>query len=100
MLLLLLLALAGPCLRAQTGENVLLVVNRKDALSRQVADYYRPRRAVPAGNVCYLETTSAAEVDWKTYQDQIDRPVGNCLQKAGLREKVLYIVTTLGVPLM
>jgi hypothetical protein len=55
MLLLFPLVLADPCLPAQTGENVLLVVNRKDALSLQVADYYRPRRSVPAGNVCYLE---------------------------------------------
>jgi uncharacterized protein (TIGR03790 family) len=100
MLLLLLLALAVPCLQAQTGENVLLAVNRKDALSLQVADYYRPRRGVPARNVCYLETTSAEEIDWKTYLEQIERPVGNCLIKAGLQEKVLYIVTTLGVPLM
>jgi len=100
MLLLLLLVLAVPCLRAQTGQNVLLVVNRNNALSRQVADYYRPRRAVPDANVCYLETTSAEEIDWKTYQEQIERPVGKCLTKAGLEEKVLYIVTTLGVPLM
>ena len=35
----LLVLLAAPLLRAQTGENVLLVVNRKDALSRQIADY-------------------------------------------------------------
>jgi uncharacterized protein (TIGR03790 family) len=96
---LLLLWGAAPCLRAQTGENVLLVVNRKDALSRQIADYYRPRRSVPAANVCYLETTAAEEIDWKTYQDQIERPVGNCLKKAGLQEKVLYLVTTAGVPL-
>jgi uncharacterized protein (TIGR03790 family) len=100
MLLLLLLALAVPCLRAQTGENVLLVVNRKDAVSRQVADYYRPRRAVPAANVCYLETTTAEQIDWRTYQSQIEQPVGNCLKQSGLQEKVLYIVTTMGVPLM
>jgi uncharacterized protein (TIGR03790 family) len=91
--------MAVPGLRAQTGENVLLVVNRKDALSRQIADYYAPRRAVPAANVCYLETTSAEEIDWKTYQSQVERPVGACLTRAGLAEKVLYIVTTAGVPL-
>jgi uncharacterized protein (TIGR03790 family) len=95
----LLVLLAAPLLRAQTGENVLLVVNRKDELSRQIADYYRPRRSVPAGNVCYLDATTAEEIDWRTYQAQIERPVGDCLTKAGLREKVLYLVTTAGVPL-
>jgi uncharacterized protein (TIGR03790 family) len=99
MLLLLLLLLVAPCLKAQNGENVLLVVNRKDVISRQIADYYRARRSVPAGNVCYLETTAAEEIDWKTYQSQIEQPVGNCLKRAGLQETVLYIVTTMGVPL-
>ena len=97
---LLLIAVAGcSSLHAQTGENVLLVVNRKSALSRQIADYYRPLRSVPAANVCYLDTTTDEEIDWKTYQDQIERPIGDCLTKAGLQEKVLYIVLTAGVPL-
>ena len=45
--LFLLFRLASP-LCAQTGENVLLVVNRKSPLSVQIADYYRPLRAIPA----------------------------------------------------
>jgi uncharacterized protein (TIGR03790 family) len=95
--LLLLLAVLPLC--AQTGGNVLLVVNRKDALSRQIADYYRPLRSVPVGNVCYLDTTTAEEIDWTTYQSQIERPLGDYLTKSGLQEKVLYIVITAGVPL-
>ena len=97
--LLFLLLAALPRIHAQTGENVLLVANRNDAVSRQVADYYRPRRSVPAKNVCYLETTSDEEISWDVYVRQIEQPVGECLKKAGLREKVLYIVTTMGVPL-
>jgi uncharacterized protein (TIGR03790 family) len=88
-----------PGLRAQTGDNVLLVVNRNDPDSRAIADYYRPRRSIPAGNVCYLATTSDEEISWNTYVEQIERPVGACLRQAGLQEKVLYIVTTMGVPL-
>jgi uncharacterized protein (TIGR03790 family) len=98
-LLLLSLLAAASVLRAQTGDNVLLVVNRNDPVSRQIADYYRPRRSVPVKNVCYLSTTSDEEISWQVYQDQIERPVGDCLKKAGLEEKVLYIATTLGVPL-
>jgi uncharacterized protein (TIGR03790 family) len=96
--LLFLLALV-PGLRAQTGDNVLLVVNRNDPVSRAIADYYRPRRSIPVGNVCYLATTSDEEISWNTYVEQIERPVGDCLRQAGLQEKVLYIVTTMGVPL-
>jgi uncharacterized protein (TIGR03790 family) len=96
--LLLFLALV-PGLWAQTGDHVLLVVNRNDPVSRAIADYYRPRRSIPIANLCYLATTSDEEISWDTYQEQIERPVGACLQKAGLQEKVLYIVTTMGVPL-
>jgi len=98
-LLVLLLLLAAPFLQAQTGENVLLVVNRQDPLSRQIAEYYAPRRAVPAANICTLSTAPVEEISWKIYQEQIEQPVADCLTKAGLREKVLYIVTTAGVPL-
>ena len=99
MFLLLLLFAAVPSLRAQTGENVLLVVNRHDPVSGEIADYYRPRRSIPLRNVCYLDTTSAEEITWQTYEEQVERPVGDCLKKAGLQDKVLYIVTTMGVPL-
>ncbi len=84
---------------AQSGRTVLLVVNRNDPGSRQIADYYRPRRAVPAENVCYLETTAVEEISWDTYEREIEQPVADCLKKAGLQERILYIATTLGVPL-
>ena len=87
------------CLAAQTGENVLLVVNGNVPLSRQIADYYRPRRSVPVKNVCTIATTGAEEIPWSVYEDQVERPIGECLKQAGLVEKVLYIVTTMGVPL-
>jgi len=96
--LLFLLALV-PGLRAQTGDNVLLVVNRNDAVSRDVAEYYRPRRSIPFANVCYIATTTDEIISWQTYVEQIETPVGACLRKAGLQEQVLYIVTTMGVPL-
>jgi uncharacterized protein (TIGR03790 family) len=81
------------------GENVLLVVNKNDPLSRQIADYYLPRRSVPVKNVCVISTTSEEEIQWSVYEDQIEGPVGDCLKKNGLTEKILYIVTTMGVPL-
>jgi uncharacterized protein (TIGR03790 family) len=94
----LLLILAG-VLHAQTGENVLLIVNKSDAVSRQIGEYYRPRRSIPLSNVCQISATTDEEINWNTYLEQIERPVADCLTKGGLTEKVLYIVTTLGVPL-
>lgn len=99
LLFVLVLPFAIPSARAQTGDNVLLVVNRSSAASRAVADYYRPRRSVPVQNICYIETAPVEEISWQVYQDEIERPIGECLKKGDLQEKVLYIVTTLGVPL-
>ena len=94
-----LLVACGASAWAQSGENVLLVVNGNSPVSRQIADYYRPRRSIPARNLCYLATVSDEEIQWDTYVRQIERPVGECLKKNGLEDQVLYIVTTLGVPL-
>jgi uncharacterized protein (TIGR03790 family) len=94
-----LLFFAAVSLSAQTGENVLLVVNGKDAASREIAEYYRPRRSVPVKNVCTIASTSEEEIDWATYEREIERPVADCLRRNALQEKVLYLVTTLGVPL-
>ncbi len=98
MRLLLFLLLLCP-LGAQTSENILLVVNRPDAASREIGDYYRLRRSIPQANICYLETASNEEINWQTYEREIEAPVAACLRRAHLTEKVLYIVTTAGVPL-
>jgi uncharacterized protein (TIGR03790 family) len=96
---LLLVVFATSSLWAQTGAQVLLVVNRNDPASVEVAEYYRPRRSIPERNVCFLETTSQEEISWEVYQNEIEKPIAQCLDKTGLREKILYIALTMGVPL-
>jgi len=93
------IAASVPRLEAQSAGNVLLVVNRRDPVSQAVADYYAKRRPVPSRHVCFLETTTEETIDWQTYTTQIETPVGDCLRREHLEEKVLYIVTTMGVPL-
>src|SRR5689334_16647481 len=91
--------LAAVSLWAQTGENVLLVVNANDARSREVGEYYKQKRSVPAKNVCVIQAVADEEIDWTAYEQSIERPIGECLKRSALQEKILYIVTTLGVPL-
>ena len=87
-------------LRAQDGNNVLLVVNRADRLSRRIADYYISKRGIPPRNVCKLDILEEhEEISWDDYVEQVERPVARCLSKAHLRDQVLYLVTTMGVPL-
>ena len=85
---------------AQSGETVLLVVNRADTLSRHIADYYVSRRSIPLRNVCKLNIAGKSEeISWDVYVEQVERPIASCLSKNQLREQILYIVTTMGVPL-
>ena len=91
-------ALAVQSQGAPTGAQILLVGNRDSLESRQIVEYYRPRRSIPASNVCWLSVSTDEEISWSVYQSRIEGPVGDCLKKAGLQESVLYIVLTLGTP--
>jgi uncharacterized protein (TIGR03790 family) len=75
------------------------VVNELSPVSRQIADYYRIRRSVPPANLCSIRTPPNEEIEWSVYESQIERPIGECLKRGKLQEQILYIVTTLGVPL-
>ena len=99
LLLLVLLLLASPAVGAPSGDQVLLVVNRRSEDSLRVAGYYRPRRSVPVKNVCYVDAATEEEISWETYLAEIERPIAACLAGGGMRDQILYIAITLGVPL-
>src|SRR5581483_9852639 len=84
---------------AQTPANVLVVVNQSSEISRRIADYYTKKRAIPAENFCRLHVTDTEEIDWSTYSNQIEEPIAACLKQGKRQESILYVVTTLGVPL-
>jgi hypothetical protein len=84
---------------SQTAENVLVVVNKRSVVSRRIAQYYVHKREIPLANVCNIDTDEQEYISRETYDKEIERTVGACLVKAGLQERILYIVTTLGVPL-
>jgi uncharacterized protein (TIGR03790 family) len=82
-----------------SAENVLVVANRASPESLEIAGYYASRRAIPAANVCRIDVTAEETIGRDVYEKGIAGPVAACLKSRRLREKVLYIVTTLGVPL-
>jgi uncharacterized protein (TIGR03790 family) len=96
--LLLTLALAAAAL-AQSPETVLVVVNRAAPVSGRIGDYYVARRGIPARNVCVIDTPARETIYREAYDRTIAATVAQCLKSRALVEKVLYIVTTLGVPL-
>ena len=92
------LALAGSAL-SQTPENVLVVVNQSSAISRTIGDYYVLRRKVPLINICRIRVAPDEQIVRADYDRLIAGPIGACLHTRHLEDQILYIVTTLGVPL-
>ena len=86
-------------LLAQKPENVLVVVNDHSSISREIGEYYARRRSIPLKNVCRIRTSTEETVPRLQYNVEIAAPIETCLRHAGAVESVLYIVTTLGVPL-
>lgn len=91
--------LLSPALWGEVTHQILLVVNDADPSSKQVAGYYRDRREIPTHDICTLNTTPAEEITWDIYLKEIEDPIAACLKNGHLTETVLYIVTTMGVPL-
>lgn len=86
-------------LAAQGPANVLLVVNDNSQISRDTGEYYAHRRAIDGSHICHLHTSTEETIPRPTYTREIAAPIAACLRKNQLMEKILYIVTTAGVPL-
>jgi len=96
--LVVLLGIAAAAL-AQSPGDVLVVVNHSSAVSRRIAAYYIEKRHIPPANVCELDVTEDETISRGVFDQKIAGPLGACLRSRQLIEKVLYIVTTLGLPL-
>ncbi|MEP6716804.1 MAG: TIGR03790 family protein [Terriglobia bacterium] len=87
-------------LSAQTPAQVLVVVNGKSPTSREIGGYYVHKRSIPPGNVCVINTAPLETIGREVYIREIETPIGDFLRAHGLREKILYVVLTSGVPLI
>ena len=88
-----------PLLFGQPPDSVLVVINQSSALSRQIGEYYAQRRHIPSSNICRIAASANEEISRSDFDDQIARPIQTFLRGHNLTEKVLYIVTTAGLPL-
>jgi uncharacterized protein (TIGR03790 family) len=94
------LGLACPgALAAQTGTNVLVVVNSSSPDSLRVGEYYATARMVPDKNVVRIATSATETIDRPDFERTIEQPIGAWLARHSLQDQVLYIVLTKGVPL-
>ena len=78
---------------------MLVVVNDSSSLSRNIAEYYVRKRAIPLKNLCHLQAPEAEEITRANYDLLVSAPVATCLRRESLIEQIFYIVTAQGVPL-
>jgi uncharacterized protein (TIGR03790 family) len=89
----------GAAANAQTGSNVLLVVNTSSAASQTIGRQYASRRSVPADNVCALQLPITESISRDIFEAQIEQPIWRCIAARQAHDRVLYIVLTKDVPI-
>jgi uncharacterized protein (TIGR03790 family) len=85
--------------RAQTPENVLLVLNETSAMSLDIGQYYAQKRGIPAQNILRLKMPATEEISHDEYARQIEAPISAWLARNSAQDRILYFVLTKGVPL-
>jgi uncharacterized protein (TIGR03790 family) len=95
---LLVLAAACPC-AAQSGDNVLVVVNETSPDSLRVGEQYARTRGVPQAQVLRIAVDGGAdEIERAAFGARIQAPIVDWLRKNSAQDRILYIVLTKGVP--
>jgi uncharacterized protein (TIGR03790 family) len=89
----------APVVHAQSAENVAVVINDASPTSRRIGEHYATTHALPASNVVRIQTTTDETIDRAEYVRTIEQPIGTAIRRAGLQDRVLYLVLTKGVPL-
>jgi len=84
---------------AQSPENVAVIVNDNSEDSRRIGDYYAKTRGLPAANVFRIQTTTAESIERSEFVTTVERPLSAAIRRAGLQDRLLYLVLTKGVPL-
>lgn len=88
-----------PSVLAQSAENVAVVINDNSDDSRRIGEHYAKTRGLPASNVLHVRTITNEAIGRAEYVGTIERPLGQAITRAGLQDRLLYLVLTKGVPL-
>ena len=89
----------GTSAAAQTGANVLVVINTASPASETIGRHYVARRAVPPENVCALPLPVSESISRAVYDLQIEQPIWKCIAARRGHDRLLYIVLTKDVPI-
>src|SRR5262249_46842939 len=61
--------------------------------------YYVHKRSIPSTNICHLKAPIDEESSREVYEQSIEAPIAAHLRAHNIQQTILYIVTTLGLPL-
>ncbi len=81
------------------ARRVLVVFNRNDSTSFQIASAYASRRGIPANRLTGIAAPALEEVSQADYGDDLENPIRERLDQADLRDSIDFIVLARGVPL-
>jgi uncharacterized protein (TIGR03790 family) len=84
---------------AQTGGNVLVVINTSSPDSIKVGEHYAKVRAISDRNVVRIIAGASETISRPEYEAAIEQPIGAWLARHSLQDQVLYVVLAKGVPL-
>ena len=86
-------------LRAQSPDQVLLVINASSQASQAVADAYVAARKIPELHVVRLQVPVADEITRADYTRLVETPVARTIARLRAQDRLHYIVLTKDVPL-
>jgi uncharacterized protein (TIGR03790 family) len=84
---------------AQSAQNVAVIINDRSPESQRIGEYYARARELPPENVIRIQTVAQDAITRDVFVRSIEGPIASALRKAGLQDRILYIVLTKGVPL-
>ena len=93
------LCVIAPPARAQSPENVAVVINDNSPASVKIGDYYVRKRAIPKANIFHIRTSTDENIARPTFTASIEAPIATALARERLQDRILYLVLTKGVPL-
>src|SRR5688572_12788131 len=85
--------------RAQSAENVAVVVNDRSEDSRRIGEHYARTRGLPPSNVLRIQSPTEESIQRPEYIAAIERPLLQAIRRAGLQDRLLYLVLTKGIPI-
>lgn len=91
--------LSAPLLWASDADRLLLVVNENSPDSVSAGEYYSAVRGIPPEQICRIETATSPGIERREFERTVFQPLAECLASRRMQDRILFIVTTPGIPL-